>query len=506
MAARRVAARSAAAGGGEHRAGSRRACSRARCSVTCSGAFTGARADRAGRFELADGGTLFLDEIANVPLAQQAQAAARAPDRRVRARRGSRADARIDVRLICATNADLRAEVEAGRFREDLLFRINTVEIRLPPLRERREDIAHLAAHFLAPPRRALPQAAVGLRRRCDAVPCSSTPWPGNVRELDHAIERAVLMSGGAEVRALDLALRAPPTAGARLEDMTLEEVERVLIEKALRRHGGNVLGGRARRSGCRAARSTGASASTDYEGSPARTHRAGPCARPRRVLYEPPAAAPCVAARPARPASRAPRRRSRRARDARAAVDHAARSARRDGRSRCSRSARGWGSRSPRASASHARCRRYRTCWPRCAKATSRSARGTHRATTRSGSCCYEDQHPERDPARAAAQRPRGHGAAPARHGGDRRRHFRLRRRAAAQAREPHRRAAAAASGRVPARARRARARARRGALRAERRASSISRFRRERGDGRCVTASFARAGGRIGCSCSPT
>jgi DNA-binding NtrC family response regulator len=203
------------------------------------GAFTGARTDRAGRFELADGGTLFLDEIANVPLAQQAKllrVLQTGELERVGAARGRR----IDVRLISATNSDLRAEVEAGRFREDLLFRINTVEIRLPPLRERREDIEHLAAHFLA-------RHAARYRKPLSGFDADAHrallehAWPGNVRELDHAIERAVLMSGGAEVRALDLALRAPADGGRRLEDLTLEEVERVLIEKALRRHGGNV-------------------------------------------------------------------------------------------------------------------------------------------------------------------------------------------------------------------------------------------------------------------------
>jgi DNA-binding NtrC family response regulator len=203
------------------------------------GAFTGARTDRAGRFELADGGTLFLDEIANVPLAQQAKllrVLQTGELERVGAARGRR----IDVRLISATNSDLRAEVEAGRFREDLLFRINTVEIRLPPLRERREDIPRLAAHFLAGHAARYRKPLSGFDADAHRALLEHA-WPGNVRELDHAIERAVLMSGGAEVRTPDLALRAPADGGRRLEDLTLEEVERALIEKALRRHGGNV-------------------------------------------------------------------------------------------------------------------------------------------------------------------------------------------------------------------------------------------------------------------------
>jgi DNA-binding NtrC family response regulator len=146
----------------------------------------------------------------------------------------------VDVRLVSATNADLRDEVAAGRFREDLLFRINTVEIRLPPLRERREDIPLLAEHFL---RRHAQRYRKSLQGH-DAAAMKSLlehPWPGNVRELDHVVERAVLMTEGPELRAVDLGLGLRADAGRSLEELTLEEVERVLIEKALRRHGGNV-------------------------------------------------------------------------------------------------------------------------------------------------------------------------------------------------------------------------------------------------------------------------
>ena len=204
------------------------------------GAFTGARGERLGRFELADGGTLFLDEIANVPLAQQAKLL-RVLQTGEFERVGSSRTRRVSVRLVSATNADLRAETAAGRFREDLLFRIDTVEIRLPPLRDRREDVPLLGAHFLERHARRYgkrlagfePEALEALRRHA---------WPGNVRELDHAIERAVLLAAGDRVRAVDLGLRPAEGAGvASLDGMTLDQAERELIRRALRRFDGNV-------------------------------------------------------------------------------------------------------------------------------------------------------------------------------------------------------------------------------------------------------------------------
>jgi DNA-binding NtrC family response regulator len=146
----------------------------------------------------------------------------------------------VSVRLVSATNADLHAEAAAGRFREDLRFRINTVEIRLPALRERREDIPALAAHFLR-------RHAQRYRRPVESLDAEALrvllahPWPGNVRELDHVLERAVLMAREHVLEAADLGLRAPAHGPAVLEQMTLHEVERVLIQKALARHGGNV-------------------------------------------------------------------------------------------------------------------------------------------------------------------------------------------------------------------------------------------------------------------------
>ena len=203
------------------------------------GAYTGANADRVGRFELADGGTLFLDEIANVPLAQQARLL-RVLQTGEFERVGSSRTRRVSVRLVSATNADLHAEAAAGRFREDLLFRINTVEVRLPALRERREDLPALASHFLR-------RHAQRYRKPVESLDAEALrallahPWPGNVRELDHVLERAVLMARGAVLEAGDLGLRAPSSGAPALEQMTLDEVERVLIQKALARHGGNI-------------------------------------------------------------------------------------------------------------------------------------------------------------------------------------------------------------------------------------------------------------------------
>ncbi|HXW08688.1 MAG TPA: sigma-54 dependent transcriptional regulator [Vicinamibacterales bacterium] len=203
------------------------------------GAFTDAKADRVGRFELADLGTLFLDEIANVPLNQQAKLL-RVIETGEFERLGSSRTRRVDVRIISATNSNLAEEVTAGRFRQDLLFRLNTIEIRLPPLRDRREDIPLLAQHFLR-------QHAQRYRKRLTGFETGAMQlllehaWPGNVRELDHAIERAVLMAAGPLVKPIDLGLRATRDGGGRLEDMSLEEVECFLIKKAMTRFDGNV-------------------------------------------------------------------------------------------------------------------------------------------------------------------------------------------------------------------------------------------------------------------------
>jgi DNA-binding NtrC family response regulator len=203
------------------------------------GAFTDARADRVGRFELADRGTLFLDEIANVPIKQQAKLL-RVLETGDMERVGSSKTHKVDVRVISATNADLKLESAEGRFRSDLLFRLNTVELQIPPLRERKEDIPLLATHFL----KAYAQRYRKPVRGFDPGALEKMlghSWPGNVRELDHAIERAVLMSTGDEVHAVDLGLHADKTGPGKIEEMSLEEVESLLIRKALARHSGNI-------------------------------------------------------------------------------------------------------------------------------------------------------------------------------------------------------------------------------------------------------------------------
>ncbi len=203
------------------------------------GAFTDAKADRMGRFELADGGTLFLDEVANLSMGQQAKLL-RVLQTGELERVGSAKTRRVDVRVLCATNADLHTEVAAGRFREDLLFRINTIEIKLPPLRDRREDIPALAAYFLKL-HAARYRKPVTTFEPAALQALIAYTWPGNVRELAHAVERAALLAEGDKVRVGDLALRAPDASSGRMEDLSLEEVEKVLIQKAVARFQGNV-------------------------------------------------------------------------------------------------------------------------------------------------------------------------------------------------------------------------------------------------------------------------
>jgi len=203
------------------------------------GAFTDAKTDRVGRFELADTGTLFLDEIANVPLNLQPKLL-RVLETGDFERVGSSRTRHVNVRIISATNAGLGEEVAAGRFRQDLLFRLNTIEIQLPPLRGRREDIPPLAMHFLR-------QHAQRYRKTIHGFETAAMqalldhPWPGNIRELDHAVERGVLMAQGSTIRLGELGLRIDREATSRIEDMSLEEVEGFLIKKAMARFDGNV-------------------------------------------------------------------------------------------------------------------------------------------------------------------------------------------------------------------------------------------------------------------------
>ena len=212
------------------------------------GAFTDAKSDRIGRFELADGGSLFLDEIANIPLAQQAKLLRVLEDGELE-RVGSSRTLKVDVRLISATNADLAAEVADGAFRKDLLFRLNTVELHLPPLRERAEDIPLLAEAFLA--RFAKRYQRDSLRFSPSAMNALfAYAWPGNVRELSHAIERAVLMTAGDLLDAAALNLNAAGIAvgsGAVANgssgnaQVTVEEAEKQLVRQALEKTAGNI-------------------------------------------------------------------------------------------------------------------------------------------------------------------------------------------------------------------------------------------------------------------------
>jgi DNA-binding NtrC family response regulator len=202
------------------------------------GAFTDAKTDRAGRFELADESTLFLDEIANIPLAQQAKLL-RVIETGDFERVGSSKTQHANVRIISATNANLENELAAGHFRQDLLFRLNTIQIALPPLRERREDIMPLANSFLH-------QHAERYRKQISGFDEMARErllqhrFPGNVRELDHIIERAVLMTQDRQIRAADLGLMSGAAESRNLEEMSLEEVEAFLIKKALARNDGN--------------------------------------------------------------------------------------------------------------------------------------------------------------------------------------------------------------------------------------------------------------------------
>src|SRR5919198_5208735 len=202
------------------------------------GAFTDAKADRTGRFELADESTLFMDEIANIPLAQQAKLL-RVIETGDFERVGSSKTLHANVRIISATNANLENEIAVGRFRQDLLFRLNTIQIELPPLRDRREDIIPLANSFLR-------QHVERYRKHVSGFDETARErllqhrFPGNIRELDHIVERAVLMTQDRQIRAADLGLTTGGSESRNVEEMSLEEVEAFLIKKALARNDGN--------------------------------------------------------------------------------------------------------------------------------------------------------------------------------------------------------------------------------------------------------------------------
>lgn len=219
------------------------------------GAYTDAKGDRIGRFELADGGTLFLDEIGNIPASQQPKLLRVLEDGELE-RLGSSRTVKIDVRLISATNAHIDAEVTAGRFRKDLLYRLNTVVLIVPPLRERREDVVPMARSFLARAASRYARQGIALSAAAERV-LQGYDWPGNVRELSHLMERAVLMARGESVEANDLGLArnggfASPSSGTDVEageggpstgldGLTLDAAEEMLVRRALERSAGNI-------------------------------------------------------------------------------------------------------------------------------------------------------------------------------------------------------------------------------------------------------------------------
>jgi len=207
------------------------------------GAFTGAEADRAGRFETADGGTLFLDEIGNVPMALQKKLLTVLQRREV-TRVGDVEARPVDIRLVCATNQPIYEMMDEGAFRQDLLFRVNTVEIELPPLRERGDDVLLLARHFLDTYAQKYDDNTEGFTEEARAA-LHQYHWPGNVRELKHTIERAVILSDDVHIGPDDLQFSAPTPdssdADVSLDTLDLDDLEKTAVRQALSKHGGNV-------------------------------------------------------------------------------------------------------------------------------------------------------------------------------------------------------------------------------------------------------------------------
>ena len=203
------------------------------------GAFTDAKADRPGKFEAADGGSLFLDEIGNLSYPLQAKLLSALQTRHI-TRVGSNKSISVDIRLISATNKNLFKSVKEGEFREDLLYRINTIHLEVPPLRERREDIPQLADFFLRRLARKYGKSDLKLGEKT-LCKLENYAWPGNVRELEHAIEKAVILSDNQELQPNDFYMRTPDETSFVVESFTLEEMEKILIEKALRKYDNNI-------------------------------------------------------------------------------------------------------------------------------------------------------------------------------------------------------------------------------------------------------------------------
>lgn len=204
------------------------------------GAFTDAKADRAGKFEAADGGTLFLDEIGNLSYPLQAKLLVALQSRHV-IRVGSNDPIPVNIRLICATNSNLHESVQTGAFREDLLYRINTIQVEIPPLRDRREDIALLADFFLKKYASKYGKSSLTLSK--DTIrKLEDYLWPGNIRELQHAIEKAVILADGNELQPSDFYMKDYSGGkSANIENMSLDEAEQLLISSSLKRNGGNM-------------------------------------------------------------------------------------------------------------------------------------------------------------------------------------------------------------------------------------------------------------------------
>ena len=203
------------------------------------GAFTDAHKDSIGRFELAKGGTIFLDEIGNLPLHLQAKLLTVIQNRKI-TRLGEGKERKIDVRIICATNAPIHEMVEEKTFRQDLLFRINTIELNLPPLRERKEDIFILANYFLKKLNKKYRKNILGFTREATNV-LNNYFWPGNIREVEHVIERAVIMTEENTIQLNDLQFSKKKLEISIDNNLNLEETEKLLIQKALEKHNGNI-------------------------------------------------------------------------------------------------------------------------------------------------------------------------------------------------------------------------------------------------------------------------
>ena len=203
------------------------------------GSFTDAKRDRAGKFEAADKGTLFLDEIGNLQITLQAKLLTALQSRKI-VRVGSNKPIDVDIRLICATNSNLFEEVSTGQFREDLLYRINTIQLEVPPLRQRADDIAQLANFFLNRFKSKYNKPNLILSKEA-IKKLEEYPWPGNVRELQHAVEKSVILSDGDILKPSDFYMRATEEKEAILDAITLDEMEKILIQKAMKKHENNI-------------------------------------------------------------------------------------------------------------------------------------------------------------------------------------------------------------------------------------------------------------------------